>query len=146
MLDQKHVDFALPQHQEPEHHLEGPCRPTFYMNADVLAALEAQCVAEGDRKRSPFLVELLNLLLVSPIGQQLRKQATVHQRTLAHELEDNLILFSQHLPTDRIQELAEQSQRRPDQMLVRLVLLGLRVYERGVARMEMEIAASEEIV
>jgi hypothetical protein len=115
----------------PEETLEGACRPTFYMSAELLAALEDQCAIEGDRKRSPFLAELLNLFLTSEIGQELRKQAQENRRTLAHELECNLILFSEHLPTDRIRELAKASQRNPDQMLVRLVLLGLRVYERA---------------
>jgi hypothetical protein len=114
------------------------------MSAELLAAMEDQCAIEGDRKRSPFLAELLNLLLTSEIGQELRKQAQENRRTLAHELECNLILFSEHLPTDRIRELAKASQRNPDQMLVRLVLLGLRVYERAIARMEADIEASKE--
>ena len=69
-----------------------------------------------------------------------------HRRPLVHELEANLILFNEHLPTERIAELAEASQRNPDQMLVRLVLLGLRVYERAVARMESEIDGGQELV
>ena len=124
---------------------EGACRPTFYMSTDLLAAIEAQCTIEGDKKRSPFLSELLSLLLLSPIGQHLRENAKKSRRSLVHELESNLILFNEHIPTERIVELAEASQRHPDQMLVRLVLLGLRVYERAIARMEAEIEGSKEI-
>jgi hypothetical protein len=145
MLDQKHANPQTHQPPEPEHHIEGACRPTFYMSADLLAALEAQCAVEGDKKRSPFLAELLTLLLMSPIGQQLREQSNAHQQPLVHELEQNLILFNSRLPTERIKELAEESQRQPDQMLVRLVLLGLQVYERSVARMKIDIETSEDL-
>jgi hypothetical protein len=75
---------------------------------------------------------------------QLTHQARTHRRSLAHELECNLILFSEHLPAERIRELAKASQRHPDQMLIRLVLLGLRVYERAIARMDADIEASKE--
>ena len=127
-----------------EESVEGACRPTFYMSAELLAALEEQCAAEGDKKRSPFLAELLSLLLTSGVGHNLRDQARTHRRSLAHELECNLILFSEHLPAERIRELAKASQRHPDQMLIRLVLLGLRVYERSLARMDADIEASKE--
>ncbi|MEA5464048.1 hypothetical protein [Leptothoe sp. PORK10 BA2] len=121
---------------------EAGCRPTFYMSTELLAEISAQCEAEGSKKRSPFLVELLELVLTSPIGQQLRENAHKNRRGLVHELEANLLLFNEHIPTDRIEELAAASQRNPDQMLIRLVLLGLRVYERSIARMEAEIDTS----
>ena len=126
--------------------VEGGCRPTFYMSAELLAAIEEQCAIEGNKKRSPFLVELLELLLTSSIGEQLRESAQKHRRPLAHELEANLILFNEHIPMERIAELAEASQRNPDQMLVRLVLLGLRVYERAITRMEAEIDGGQDWV
>ncbi|NET34890.1 MAG: hypothetical protein F6K19_23180 [Cyanothece sp. SIO1E1] len=129
------------QEQAPE----SSCRPTFYMSTELLAAIEAQCAAEGDKKRSPFVAELLALLLTSPIGEQLRASAQKHRRSLVHELECNLVLFNEHIPTERIRELAAASQRHPDQMLVRLVLLGLRVYERAIARMDAEIEGGQDI-
>ncbi|MBE9138030.1 hypothetical protein IQ254_12660 [Nodosilinea sp. LEGE 07088] len=116
------------------------------MTTELLEAIEAQCAAEGNRKRSPFLAEILELLLTSDMGQSLRESAQKHRRPLAHELEANLVLFNEHLPTERIVELAEASQRNPDQMLVRLVLLGLRVYERAMARMEAEIEGGSELI
>ncbi|NEQ42050.1 MAG: hypothetical protein F6K00_00225 [Leptolyngbya sp. SIOISBB] len=125
---------------------EGGCRPTFYMSAELLAAIEAQCEVEGNKKRSPFLAELLELLLTSKTGEQLRESAQKHRRPLIHELEANLVLFNEHIPAERIAELAEASQRHPDQMLVRLVLLGLRVYERAMARMEAEIEDGQDVV
>lgn len=122
------------------------CRPTFYMTTDLLSAIEAQCAVEGNKKRSPFLAEILELLLTSEMGEQLRHSAQKHRRPLLHELEANLVLFNEYIPTERIAELAEASQRHPDQMLVRLVLLGLRVYERAMSRMEAEIDGGQDVV
>ncbi|PSR19316.1 hypothetical protein C8255_02850 [filamentous cyanobacterium CCP3] len=109
------------------------------MSTELMEAIEAQCAIEGNRKRSPFIAEILELLLTSEAGQILRESAQKHRRPLVHELEANLILFHEHVPTERIMELAEASQRNPDQMLVRLVLLGLRIYERAIALMEADI-------
>lgn len=122
---------------------EGGCRPTLYMSAELLAAIEAQCEVEGNRKRSPFVAEILELLLASDIGQHLRASAQTHQRSLLSELQANLILFNPHIPTERVVELAEKSQRHPDQMLVRLVLLGLQIYEPAVALMEGRIEGGQ---
>jgi hypothetical protein len=120
------------------------CRPTFYMSTELLAAIDAQCAQDGGKKRSPFLAELMELLLTSPMGEQLRENATKNKRSLAHELEANLVLFNEHIPTAEIAELAEASQRNPDQMLVRLVLLGLRVYRNSLARMEEDISGGNK--
>ncbi|MGB3788432.1 MAG: hypothetical protein WA949_10510 [Phormidesmis sp.] len=125
---------------------ESGCRPTFYMSTELLAEIDAQCAQDGGKKRSPFLVELMDLLLTSPMGEQLRANAEKNRRSLAHELEANLVLFNEHIPTAEIAQLAEASQRNPDQMLVRLVLLGLRVYRNSVARMETEIQEGNELV
>lgn len=124
---------------------DGGTRPTFYMSTDLLAAIDAQCAEDG-KKRSPFLAELMELLLTSPMGEQLRANAEQNHRSLAHELEANLVLFNEHIPTAEIEELAEASQRNPDQMLVRLVLLGLRVYKNSIARMEAEIQDGNDLV
>jgi hypothetical protein len=120
------------------------CRPTFYMSTELLAAIDAQCGQEGGKKRSPFLAELMELLLTSPMGEQIRENAVKNKRSLAHELEANLVLFNEHIPTAEIAELAEASQRNPDQMLVRLILLGLRVYRNSIARMEEDISGSNK--
>ena len=140
------VKSPVPQDKSPSDAPEGGCRPTFYMTAELLEAIEAQCAVEGNRKRSPFLAEIMELLLTSDVGQQLREGAQKHRRPLIHELEANLVLFNEHIPTERIVELAEASQRNPDQMLVRLVLLGLRVYEKAISRMEAEIEGGPEVV
>ena len=133
-----------PQRAKKGESADSGCRPTFYMSTELLAAIDAQCAQDGGKKRSPFLVELMELLLTSPIGEQLRENAEQNRRSLAHELEANLILFNDHVPTAEVAELAAASQRNPDQMLVRLVLLGLRVYKNSIARMEAEIEGSSE--
>jgi len=120
------------------------CRPTFYMSTELLAEIDAQCAQDGGKKRSPFVGELMELLLTGPIGEQLRENAEKNRRSLAHELEANLVLFNKYVPTDEIAELAEASQRNPDQMLVRLVLLGLKVYRNSMAYMEADIKSSKE--
>jgi hypothetical protein len=125
---------------------DGGCRPTFYMSTELLAAIDEQCAQEGGKKRSPFLAELMELLLTSPMGEQMRENAAKNKRSLAHELEANLVLFNDHIPMAEVAELAEASQRNPDQMLVRLILLGLRVYRNSIARMEEEISSSNESV
>ncbi|MEM9088673.1 MAG: hypothetical protein AAGC93_08005 [Cyanobacteria bacterium P01_F01_bin.53] len=125
---------------------DGGCRPTFYMSTELLTAIETQCEQEGGKKRSPFLAELLELLLTSPAGEQLRTNAEKNRRSLVHELEANLVLFNEHIPTTEIAELAEASQRNVDQMLVRLVLLGLRVYKNSLTRMEAEIQEGNDLV
>ena len=135
-----------PQKTKKGESADSGCRPTFYMSTELLAAMDAQCAQDGGKKRSPFLAELMELLLTSPIGEQLRENAEKNRRSLAHELEANLVLFNDHVPTAEIAELAEASQRNPDQMLVRLVLLGLRVYKNSIARMESEIEGSNEPV
>jgi hypothetical protein len=146
MSSSKKTNKESPAHSKlgEEEHSEGACRPTFYMSTDLLAAIEAQSTVE-DKKRSPFVAEVLEFLLTSPVGEQLRENAQKHRRSLVHELESSLVLFNEHIPTDRIVELAEASQRHPDQMLVRLILLGLRVYERAIARMEADIEGSNEL-
>jgi hypothetical protein len=134
-----------PSHNpKPEDDLDAACRPTFYMTTELLSAIEQQSGAE-DKKRSPFVAELLEFLLTSPTGEQLRDFAQTHRRSLVDELEHQLILFNEQIPTEKIAQLAAASQRNPDQMLIRLVLLGLRVYERGIARMEAEIEGRSEL-
>ncbi|WP_156119910.1 hypothetical protein [Leptolyngbya sp. KIOST-1] len=133
------VKSSTPQDKSPSESSEVGCRPTLYMTTELMEAIEAQCAVEGNRKRSPFIAEILELLLTSEAGQVLRESAQKHRRPLVHELEANLILFHEHIPTERIMELAAASQRNPDQMLVRLVLLGLRIYERAIALMEADI-------
>lgn len=144
MVSRKKAEGEPPHNAKAENDLEGACRPTFYMSTELLNAIEQQSGAE-DKKRSPFVAELLEFLLTSPTGEQLCDYAENHRRSLVNELEHQLILFNEQIPAQRIAELAAASQRNPDQMLIRLVLLGLRVYERSIAHMEADIEGSSEL-
>ncbi len=106
------------------------CRPTFYMTADLLAAIDEQCATEGSKKRSPLVSEILQVVLTSETGQALRLQALESQHSLAEELKRNLILFNTAIPIEQIRSLATSSQRNPDQMVIHLILLGLQAYRR----------------
>jgi predicted glycosyltransferase len=107
------------------------CRPTIYMTAELLAAIDEQCATEGNKKRSPLVSEILQVALTSELGQELRSQATASQHSLAEELKRNLILFNPAVPLEQIRSLATSSQRNPDQMVIHLILLGLQAYRQG---------------
>jgi hypothetical protein len=106
------------------------CRPTFYMTADLLAAIDEQCATEGSKKRSPLVSEILQVVLTSETGQALRSQAIESQHSIAEELKRNLILFNTAIPIEQIRSLATSSQRNPDQMVIHLILLGLQTYQK----------------
>ncbi|MGG6268829.1 hypothetical protein ACQ4M3_35840 [Leptolyngbya sp. AN03gr2] len=107
------------------------CRPTFYITAELLAAIDEQCATEGNKKRSPLVSEILQVVLTSKLGQELRSQAIASQHSLAEELKRNLILFNPAVPSEQIRSLAIASQRNPDQMVIHLILLGLQAYQQG---------------
>lgn len=106
------------------------------MSDELLKAIELQ--AEQERaSRSGFVTSLLSFLLLSPAGQQLRKNAWYSNRALAQELEQFLVLLQEQLPLERIDQLAVASQRSLPQMLTHLVLLGLQTYQQ-VDRLNVE--------
>ena len=84
---------------------------------NCLSAIEAQCDTEGDKKRSPFLAEIMEIAATqSHGGANSEPSAKKHRRPLVHELEANLILFNEHLPTERICGISggQSTQPRPD--------------------------------
>jgi len=108
--------------------LNANCRPSFYMPEELLKTIEAQSKRERS-SRSSFVTNLLVFLLLSPIGQQLQKNASLNRRTIAQELEQSLVLFQQQLPLNQINQLAAATQRSQAQMMTYLVLLGLQAYQ-----------------
>ena len=105
-------------------------RFTLYMREKLFSQVVAQANEEGTTN-SRLVVELLNLLLMSPLGKKLHKSAKENRLSLSQELENNLVLFNEQLTTEETEEisrLAEASKRNPNQMLIYLVLLGLQVY------------------
>ncbi|EKF04527.1 hypothetical protein IQ278_02170 [Tolypothrix sp. LEGE 11397] len=106
------------------------------MKEELLNKVADQAREEGNTM-SRFVVELLNLLLLSPLGQELQESARRNRRTLIQELRNNLILFNEQISSDEIRQLAQESQRNSDQMLIYLVLLGLQIYkDRLEAKLE----------
>jgi hypothetical protein len=102
-------------------------RLTLYMSEKLYNQVINQS-KENETTKSRLIVDLLNLFLMSPVGQKLQENAKKNRRSLHQELESNLVLFNEQIPTEEISRLAETSQRNPDQMLIHLVLLGLQVY------------------
>lgn len=83
---------------------------------------------------------------MTPEGRKLRQSALENQRTLAQELENYLLPFQEGFPTERITQLAKVSQRNSTQMTVYLVLLGLRVYERYLTRLQSAIDEEVDLI
>lgn len=98
------------------------------MPEELLKTIEALSQRECS-SRSGFVTNLLVFLLLSPIGQQLQKNAILNRRTIAQELEESLVLFRQQLPLDQINQLAAITQRSQAQMMTYLILLGLQAYQ-----------------
>jgi hypothetical protein len=116
--------------------IDSVCQPTISMTTNLLDAIDALCVLE-DKVRSLFVAEILELVLVSQTGVGLCESAAKHERSLVNELEENLLLFNSRIPNDTIdsiKELAEASQRSLDEMLIHVILMGVKVYERSINR------------
>jgi hypothetical protein len=120
--------------------IDGACRLTIGMTTNLLEAIDARCAVE-DKKRSLLISEILELILMSQTSVGLHENAAKHERSLVDELEQNLLLFKSEMPIDAIEELAEASQRSLDQMLIQVILMGLKVYQRSTIGIHAEIAS-----
>lgn len=129
-LQQDALEHRVPVAQELQQRL-----------TQVQEALPSQALAHlasaAYRTPDQLIAELVHLLLSEPIGQRLQDNIILNRRTFGQEVERNLILFREQIPTDEIINLAQATQRTPDEMLIRLVLLGLEEYKkRGLAEQE----------
>lgn len=92
---------------------------------------------ELGRTPEQVIAEVINLIVSSPLSEKLKASANYNGRTLAKEIEKNLVLFKERVPYDKIKQLAEATQRTPEDMFARLALLGLETYEqRNIANSE----------
>ena len=108
---------------------------------DLLKEMPTDLVADiaGKLGKSPeqMIAELVGAIANPPLGEKLLESAIYNKRTLAQEVEKNLILFKERIPYEEILQLAEASQRTPDDMVTRLALLGLETYkQRNMANSE----------
>ncbi len=87
-----------------------------------------QLAEASGRTPSQIMAELVRTLLGSSLSQKIQDSAERNRRSFAQEVEQNLILFREHIPQQEIIKLAEDTQRRPDDMIIRLVLIGLEYY------------------
>lgn len=103
-------------------------RVSIPLEVSTLEAIDARALHEYSN-RSALIAQLMQVLLDSPHAPGLAHRADQQGLTLAESLQSSLAMLDK-LDFDKISLYAEQSQRNPDQMLIYLVILGLRVYER----------------
>lgn len=77
-----------------------------------------------------LIAELISTVLASRVSDKLVALAARNHRTLTQELERNLVLFKEQVDFEQITQLAEATQRTPDEMITRLALIGLEVYKQ----------------
>lgn len=108
-------------------------RVSLYMQNELISALNAQVKTDHTNKNT-FIVQLLQLLLLSEAGQNLRSNTQESGHHLVEELRDYLILFTDQMPLEEISQLGRQCQRNTPQMLLHLALLGLDTYKQQLKR------------
>ena len=103
------------------------------MPTDLVADMASKLGKSSDQ----IIAELLRAIANPPLGEKLMESAAYNKRTLAQEVEKNLIIFKDRIPYEEILQLAQASQRTPDDMISRLALIGLETYkQRNLANSE----------
>ncbi len=85
---------------------------------------------ELGKSPAQIIAEIIDVIVTPPLSKKLQTSADYNGRTLAKEIEKNLVLFKERIPYDKILQLAEATQRTPEDMFARLALLGLETYEQ----------------
>ena len=134
-------------------------KASFATSREIDNAIQKQ-VQQDRTNKSSFVSDVMEALLLSKLGEQLKTRAIKDKQTLLQELQDSLkateILSSQQLeqlaeptgrtttevleeflqllfetiPAEKLLELAKRSQRPPVYFLIHLISLGLQLYER----------------
>jgi Arc/MetJ-type ribon-helix-helix transcriptional regulator len=102
----------------------------------VLNQLDEQVRRDATNKAA-FCSNLIELILTSEGGKILREAAARKDTPLLAILSDYLSLMA-NVPTEEIEQLGLDSQRHLDQMLVYLLLVGLKVYKKRLEREELD--------
>lgn len=108
---------------------EASHRTTIYLTGELLNVLNEQAKLEGSNQ-TRMIGDLLTMLLLSDTGQALREGAKSHRLTLAQEAERKIRLYTDRLPVEEIAKMAEATQRSEEDMIIRLVQMGLEVQRR----------------
>lgn len=137
-------------------------RPSIYMSRQLEMAIEEIAVRDESSK-SRIISDVMELLILSPIGQKLCERAKLNRQTLAQMLEETLTeseeplseevamlvhgshkqnavqmltYLMQELPSAEIIQYAKNSRRPPLDMLIYLSEIGLRFYKQKVAQLD----------
>lgn len=137
-------------------------RPSIYMSRELEMGVE-KIAARDEVSKSRIISDVLELLILSPIGQILCERAKLNQQTLAQVLEEALTkseeplseeitmlvhgshaqsatqmltYLMQELPSAEIVQYAKNSRRPPLDMLIYLSEIGLRFYKQRVAQLD----------
>jgi|GEM_PF-6581323 len=105
-------------------------RTSLYIEPSMSTELEMQ-VRQDKHNTNSWINNLLQVLLTSEGGRNLRSFAREEDRTFLELLRDLTNLLDKKVPLNRISKLADKSQRNIIQMMIYLMLLGLKQYESG---------------
>ena len=105
-------------------------RESFYCCPDLDRAIVEQAEAEQESKSS-LMSGILEVVLISAVGHRLQENARKKGIPLRQELSQVLNSFRFGVPMEKIEHLADFSQRTPEQMTTYLLLLGLEEYEKN---------------
>lgn len=108
-------------------------RESFYCRPALDRSIREQAEAEQESKSS-IMSGILEIVLVSDVGQRLQRNARKKAIPLRQELEQVLNSFLVKVPSEKIEQFASSSQRTTEQMITFLILIGLNEYEKN-ARM-----------
>jgi len=114
----------------------GMTRITVPLPEAVLNQLDEQVRRDATNKAA-FCSNLIELILTSEGGKILQEASARKDTPLLATLSDYLSLMA-NVPTEEIEQLGLNSQRHLDQMLVYLLLVGLKVYKKRLEREELD--------
>lgn len=102
-------------------------KATIYLSTELKEAIDEQRQQEGE-SRSGLISNIMDAILLSPVGKQLRKDTNDNNRPIADYILENFLLYSEGISRDEIRDLARKTRRNPMQMVEFLIALGLKIY------------------
>lgn len=105
-------------------------RISLYLETPIATELNQQVESDGPNVNS-WANNLFHIIFLSPGGQKMREFASEAEKPYLELLRDLVSLLDKRVPIDRIAKLATSSQRNIIQMMIYLMILGLKSYESG---------------